>query len=153
MTADDFALRPLLARHPDARRAKAALVPPILLPYLALMFGSGVAAVAAAYNAFMLRRGGLAVRSLLVGVAGWIAFLLIIANASDHVRVMVIVGRIVHFAFGGLLYRMQRAHFTGSEFLHGDALPLVQSYVVAFVVYLVVPAKVMAVLLGVPLGW
>jgi len=45
---------------------------------------------------------------------------------------------------------MERAHFTGSQFLRGDALPLVQSYVVAFVLYLVLPAKVMAILLGVP---
>jgi hypothetical protein len=152
MTADDLTLRPLLARHPDARRAKAALLPPILLPYIALMFGSGIAALAAVYNALMMRRVGLAVRSLLVGAAGWFAFFLIITNADDHIRVLVIVGRVVHFLCGGLLYRMQRAHFAGSQFLHGAALPLVRSYVGAFVVYLFLPAKIVAFLLGVPLG-
>ena len=156
MIADELTLRPLLRRHPDARRAKAPLLHPILLPYLALIFGSGVAAVAAFYNALMLRRGGLAVRSLLVGLAGWLVFLIVVGNAVHfglhNVRIAVILGRIIHFAFGGLLYTMHRPHFTGNQFRGGRALPIVQSYVVAFILYFIAPTNLLLLLLGVPLG-
>jgi hypothetical protein len=154
MTAGELTLRPLLRRYPDARRAKAPLLQPALLPYLALLFGSSVAALVAVYNALMLRRPALALRSLLIGVAGWVSFFLIIAsaNANAHVRVVMILGRALHFAFGGVLYAMHRRHFTGSQFLDGPALPLVKSYVAAVVLYFIFPSAVVALLLGVPPG-
>jgi hypothetical protein len=152
MTAGELTLRPLLRRYPDARRAKAPLLPPALLPYLALLFGSSVAALVAVYNALMLRRPALALRSLLIGVGGWVSFFLIITFANANVRVVMILGRALHFAFGGVLYAMHRRHFTGSQFLDGPALPLVKSYVAAVVIYFILPSAVVALLLGVPPG-
>jgi hypothetical protein len=155
MTAGDLTLRPLLSRHPDARRAKAPLLQPILLPYLALIFGSGVAALAACYNALMMRRGGLAARSLLAGAGGTIAFLVVAGNAihfGAETVVAIILGRVVHFAFGGLLFSMQRPHIRGNEFLGGPMAPLLPSYLAAIAISLLLPSPLTLLLLGVPLA-
>lgn len=156
MTAGDVTLSPLLGRYPDARRAKAPILSPILFPYLALIFGSGVASLAACWNAVMLRRGGLAIRSLLVAIGGWLAFLVVVigvvSSGLAQVSIALILGRVVHFAFGGLLYAMHRRHETGNEFLGGPAVPLVASYLTAFAIQLVLPSRVLLFLLGVPRG-
>lgn len=156
MTAAGHTLSPMLRRHPDARKAKAPILPPILFPYLAVIFGSGIASLAACWNAAMLRRGGLAVRSILVGIGAWIAFvtvvLAIVVSGLAKVSIAIIIGRIVHFAFGGLLYAMHRRHATGNDFLGGPALPLVGSYVAAFVIHMMLPSRVLLLLLGVPRG-
>jgi hypothetical protein len=156
MTPGDLTLSPLLGRYPDARRAKAPLISPILFPYLGLIFGSGVASLAACWNAVMLRRGWLAVRSILVGIGGWLAFLFVVFGAVNAglttVSIALILGRIVYFAFGGLLYAMHRRHETGNEFLGGPAVPLVASYVLAFVIHMMLPGRVLLLLLGVPRG-
>jgi hypothetical protein len=153
MTAEEITLRPLLTRHPDARRAKAPLVQPILLPYLALIFGSGVASLVACYNALMMKRGGLAAKSLLAGAGGMLAFLVIVNNAihlGAQPAVALILGRVVHFAFGGVLFSMQRAHVRGNEFLGGPTVPILPSYVAVIVIWLLLPSR-LALLLGVPL--
>jgi len=155
MTAGEITLRPLLSRHPDARRAKAPLVHPILLPYLALIFGSGVASLVACYNAVMMKRGGLAAKSLLAGGGGMIAFLVIVSSTihfGAQPAVALILGRVVHFTAGGLLFSMQRAHIRGNEFLGGPTVPMLPSYVVAIVIWLLLPSRLALLLLGVPLG-
>ncbi|HKR64065.1 MAG TPA: hypothetical protein VJZ00_10060 [Thermoanaerobaculia bacterium] len=152
MSADDFTLAPLLRRYPDARRANAPLLPPVLLPYIALMFGSAAAALIGVYNAIVLRRAGLAVRAVLIGIVGWLAFYAIIANAGTHIQMFAVIGRLVHFLCGGWMYLTQRPHYAGSQFLGGRALPLVQSYVIAFVLYIMTPSKLLLLMLGVPRG-
>lgn len=156
MTAGDVTLSPLLARHPDARRAKAPILPSILFPYLALILGSGVASLAACWNAVMLRRGGLAIRSILVGLAGSLMFFIVVvglvSSGTTRVSIALILGRVIHFAFGGLLYVMHRRHETGNEFLGGPELPLVASYVTVFVIQMMIPGRVLLLLLGVPGG-
>lgn len=150
---EDLAPRPLLARHPDARRGAVNLIEPALLPYLALMFGSLAAAAVGAYNALALKRPGLALRSLALGATGWVAFLFVVAAVRfygvENVNVGVIVGRVVHFALGGALYAMHRAHFRGHTFLHGNTVPLLQSYLAAILVSMVLSHKVTLFLLGV----
>jgi hypothetical protein len=156
MSADETTLLPLLASHPDARRAKAPILSSILFPYLALILGSGVASLAACWNAVMLRRAGLAIRSILVGAAGSLVFYFVVVGlvSSGLVKVSIalILGRILHFAFGGLLYAMHRRHETGNEFLGGPELPTVTSYVVVFAIHMMLPGRVLIFLLGVPNG-
>jgi hypothetical protein len=154
---DDLAPRPLLSRYPDARRGMGTLIEPALLPYLALMFGSLVAGAVGAYNALMLKRPGLALRSLAVGAAGWIAFLFVLATVRgplgiENVSVGVIIGRIVHFALGGALYVMHRPHFSGHTFKHGTTAPLLGSYLTSILVSMVLPSRVTLFLLGVWIG-
>lgn len=149
---DDLALRPVLTRYPDARRGSLPLLDPVFLPYLGLIFGSLVASLAAVYNAVVLKRAGLAVRSILIGAAGWISFQFVVAlvvKVTGNVSVGVIVGRVVHFALGGALYAMHRAHFSGHEYLHGRAVPLLPTYLVAILISMKMPWKVTARLLGV----
>jgi hypothetical protein len=144
-------LEPLLARYPDARRGAAPLLEPLLLPYLALMFGSLVASLFAVYNALVLKRLGLAARSILVGALGWIVFQFVFAlvfHAAGNASVGVVAGRIVHFALGGVLYAMQRPHFRGHRFLDGGTVPLLASYLVAILVSIKMPWKVTVRLLG-----
>ena len=148
---DELALKPHLERYPDARRGAAPLLDPVLLPYLALMFGSLVAAVGAVYNAVVLKRFGLAVRSILVGTLGWISFQFVVAlvvHLVGNVSVGVIAGRVVHFALGGVLYAMHRPYFRGHEFLSGRTIPLFASYALAILISLKMPWKVAARLLG-----
>jgi len=148
---DDLALAPVLTRYPDARRGAAPLFEPVLLPYLALMFGSLAASLFGVYNAVVLKRFGLALRTLLVGALGWISFQFVFAlvlHASGNASVGVIAGRVVHFALGGLLYAMHRPYFRGHEFLRGRAVPLFASYALAILISMKMPWKVTARLLG-----
>jgi hypothetical protein len=148
---DDLALRPVLTRYPDARRGIAPLLEPVLLPYLALMFGSLFASLVGVYNAVVLKRFGLAVRSILVGALGWISFqfvLVLVVHVTGNASVGVIAGRIVHFALGGLLYAMHRPHFRGNAFLNGRAVPMLPSYLVAILISMKMPWQITARLLG-----
>lgn len=147
----DVALRPVLARYPDARAGKLPLLEPILLPYLGLMFGSFVASVAGAYNALVLRRVGLAIRSLLIGALGWIAFLFVVAfvaKASSNGGVGLIAGRLLHFAIGGALYTLQRPHVRGHTFLGGRTAPMLACYLASIVLAMILPWSVVRFLLG-----
>lgn len=146
--------KPLLRRHPDARKGRAPLLHPILLPYLALMFGSAVAGLAGTFNALMLRRTSLALKSLAIGAAGWLSFMLVVALVRkagvENVAVAVVIGRVMHFALGGALYFVHRPHFRGHEFLNGKTAPLLGSYLVAILASMYMPAKLTLLLLGVP---
>ncbi len=144
--------RPLLRRHPDARLAAAPLLDPSLLPYLGLMFGSPVAAAVSMYNALAIRRVGLAIRSFLIGVAGWIGFLLVIvaANRFGAASIAFILGRMFYFAVGGALFFIHRPHHRGHEFLGGRSVPILASYLVAIAISIWLPRDIALILLGVP---
>jgi hypothetical protein len=146
------ATRPLLRRHPDARLASVPLLEPSLLPYLGLMFGSPVAAAVSLYNALAIRRVGLAVRSLLLGIAGWIGFLLVlvIANRFGADNIAFILGRMFYFAIGGALFFIHRPHHRGHEFLGGRSVPILASYLAAIAISILLPGRVALLLLGVP---
>lgn len=149
----EIVLRPLLSRHPDARRGAWPLLDPFLLPYLAIMFGSIVAALAGTYNALVLRRGWLAVRSLAAGAAGWIGFFGAVTALRmagvENGSLLLIGGRIVHFAVGGVLTFLHQPHFRGHAFLRGRAADVIRSYAVAMLVYFVTPGPVVLLLQGV----
>lgn len=146
------ATRPLLRRHPDARLASVPLLDPSLLPYLGLMFGSPVAAAVSLYNALAIRRVGLAVRSLLLGIAGWIGFLLVlvIANRFGADSIAFILGRMFYFAIGGALFFIHRPHHRGHEFLGGRSVPILASYLAAIAISIWLPGRIALMLLGVP---
>lgn len=156
MSAFAGPLRPLLRRYPDARRASVPLIEPLLLPYVALLFGSSAAAALAAYNSFAIRRRALAALCLAIGIAGWLAFAFIVIVAEAHpqwnLRIAVLFGRAIHFALGGLLYFVQRRTTNGHEFLHGSMVPMRASYLIAFGLAFVIPWRILAVMLGVPPG-
>lgn len=144
-------LRPLLRRVPDARRSSAYLVDPILFPYLALLFGLPVVVLLACFNAGALRRWGLLLGSLGLGLIGWIAFLqtvyLLRATAFAF-----IAGRAVNFVIGCVFYFLQRHHIRGHAFLGGSLVPLRPFYIGAFIVAVFMPPQLARLLLGVPLG-
>lgn len=145
------ALQPLLSRYPDARQGKVRLFDPILFPYVALIFGFG-AALLGVYNAVSLRRTRLALVSLLIGLAGCLLLVVTFVVARrlgvEKPAVALIVGRTVHFALGVLLYFIHRPHFHGHEFQDGETVPVLQSYVVAILLSMIVPWRVTLLLLG-----
>lgn len=151
----DAPLRPLLQRYPNARAASVPLIEPVLLPYVALLFGAAGAGVLAAYNASSMRRWGLVAISLAIGAAGWLAFAAIVIVADDahaNIRVAIFIGRALHFILGGVLYALQRRSVRGHEFLRGRMLPLQPAYLLAFGIALVMPGALLALMLGVPPG-
>jgi hypothetical protein len=155
LSLGDVLQRPLLARYPDGRRSPLPLVEPVLLPYLALLFGSAVAGVVGAYNALAIRRFGLAALSLAAGAVGWFAFALLVVRVDDahgNVELAVIAGRFLHFIIGGLLFLKQRPYARGHAFLQGTMLPVVMTYIAALVITLAMPSKILALLVGVPPG-
>ena len=156
MIGEDVLLRPSLRQYPDARRGPLPLIEPVLLPYLALMFGSGVAGIVAFYNAITIRRVGNAVATLLVGGVGWLTSL-IIAGAANHAGVtnlaLVLLGlRVMHFLIGGAFFFLQRPYVRGHAFLGGRMAPALASYLVAFAITWFLPVWVLLLLLGVPIG-
>jgi hypothetical protein len=149
-------LRPSLRRYPDARRAAAPQIDPLLLPYAALMLGSAVAGVLAFYNAIVIRRFGNALLALLLGAAGWICCVLMVAAANDarveNVGFVLLGVRVVHFVIGGILFFLQRPHVHGNVFLRGDVAPTRASYFAALAIAWFLPIRIVLVLLGVPPG-
>jgi hypothetical protein len=145
------ALHPLLARYPDARRGTGRLFDPILFPYIGLIFGFG-AALLAVYNAWRLRRMRLALLSILIGLAGCFLFVVTFVVARQvgvqNSAVALIIGRAVHFALGSLMFFIHRPHFRGHEFQDGETVPVMQSYLGAVVLSIIVPWRVTVVLLG-----
>lgn len=156
MIAEEELLRPSLRRYPDARRAAAPQLDPVLLPYVALMFGSAVAGVLAFYNAVVVRRFGNAFLSLLFGAFGWIACVRIVVAANraqvENVVLILLAVRVLHFVIGGVLFLVQRPYVHGSVFLHGSVAPVHISYIAAFAAALLLPTRVLLFLLGVPPG-
>lgn len=154
--AFDGPLRPLLARYPDARRANVPLFEPVLLPFVALMFGAPAAGALAAYNAIALRRWARAAAAIAIGIAGWLAFVFIIVVSDSlithNARLVILIGRAMHFLLGAVLYLQQRRIVTGHEFLAGRMVPMRASYLLAFALQFVIPGALLALMLGVPPG-
>jgi len=138
-------LRPSLRRYPDARKAPFPLIDPLVFPYLGLLFGVPVVAVIACLNALAVRRVALFFVCLLLGGAGWAGFLV----AASFKFIM---ARAVGFAIGILFYYVHRPYERGHAFLRGTVLPLLATYVVAFVAYFFMPENVLLLLMGVPRG-
>ncbi len=152
--SDISLLEPRLGRFPDARRATLRLLEPSLLPYVALMFGSALAALLACFNALALRRFGSAAASLAVGLIGWASFGVVVTAGArmhiGHIALALLVGRAVHFLLGSVLYFMQRPHLLGHAFLGGRMVPLRVSYLTAFLLAIYLPGSIMLALLGAP---
>lgn len=143
--------RPQLRRFPDARRAAVPLFDPILLSYLGLAFGAGVAGLIGCFNAVAIRRFGLAALSLLTGAAAWLSYAVVIQavdRATHNVPLAVFAGRAMHFAVGSGLYFAQRAYVRGHTFLGGTKLPVMQTYAAAVLLVILLPNAVLWFLLG-----
>jgi hypothetical protein len=142
----------LLRRVPDARRAPWPLLPPVFLPYLALMLGAGVAALAALYNAIALRRTKPALAALVIGGLGWagfgILFALTVEGGVKNPALALLPARLVNVLLGALLAWSQWAHVRGHEFLDGRTVPLLNAVLVAFLAVLAIPLRPQLVLEG-----
>jgi len=149
-------LRPVLARYPDARRAGSRTFDAIALVYLAFVLGPAIGALAALYNAILLRRLANALVALLLGLAGWGTFVFVALTASDFgihsLPTCLIASRAVHFAIGGLLAWSQIQYLRGHEHLGGAHIPLLPAFLIAFGVSVFAPWRLMLVLWGVPGG-
>lgn len=149
------AYAPVLARHPDARKAALPLFEPLTFGYLALLLGGPVASVCALYNGLLLRRPGLVARAILVGVLSAVAFFLTVAfllgAGAENFRVIRLAGYLVHVLFGALLVTSQWRHFRGHRFLGGSVIPLLWVVIAGIVLQLLLPPKVVFFLLGIPL--
>ena len=148
---DTEALRPLLSRYPDARRGSGPLFDPILFPYVALIFGFG-AALLGVYNAWNLRRMRLALLTILISLLGVLLFVVMLIVRTnigiENAAVAVIIGRAIHFALGGWLYFVHRPHFSGHQFKNGRTVPVLQSYLAAILLSMVMPWRLTLVMLG-----
>lgn len=142
----------LLQRVPDARRAPWPLLPPALLPYVALMLGVAVASLLAAYNALALRRARLALVALAVGIAGWLGFGLLfslaLSGGLQNVLLALLPARLVNVLLGVLLAWTQWGHVRGHAFLDGPTVALVHAVLAAFVAVLILPIRPQLLLEG-----
>lgn len=155
MIAEADLLRPSLQRYPDGRRAFAPQLPALLFPYVAMMFGSAVAGLAAFYNAIVLRRFGLAFLTLFLGFAAWFACVAAVFSAKEAGvgAVPLLIGaRVLHFLVGCAFYFLMRPHLSGSAFLGGRTAPVRASYIVALVIGWYLPLRLLLLLLGAPIG-
>lgn len=143
--------RPLLKRYPDARRSPLLLFDAVLLAYLGLAAGAGVAGLIGCYNAASMRRFGLAIVSLLAGAAGWLSFAFVVMaidRATNNPSLAVFAGRALHFVVGGALYFAQRRAIRGHVFLGGRMLPFLQTYLVSVAAVIFMPSSILWFLLG-----
>lgn len=149
------AYEPVLSRHPDARKARLPLFEPLAFGYLALSLGGPVASLCAIYNGLLLRRPGLVVRAILVGVLSALAFVLTVAlligTGVENYQLVRTVGYLVHVLFGALLVISQWRHFAGHKFLGGSAIPLLWVVIAGILLQLQLPPKIALLLLGLPL--
>ena len=143
---------PQLRRYPDARRSALPLFDAVLLPYLALLFGSAVGGLVACFNAVAVRRFKLAAASLAAGAVGWLLFAPLVGmidRATGNVALAMLAGRAMHFVVGSLLFLVQRPYVRGHAFLGGSVLPVLRVYVVALLITLFLPGSILLLLLGV----
>lgn len=142
----------LLQRVPDARRAPLPLVPPVLLPYVALMLGIAVAGLLALFNSLALRRAKPAVVAVVVGVAGWLGFGLLfavlVAGGLDNIPLALLPVRLLNIGLGAVLAWSQWSHVRGHTFLDGRTVVLLHAVLAAFVLVLVMPVRLRLVLEG-----
>src|SRR5262249_29662090 len=138
--------RPLLKRFPDARRSAVPLFDAVLLSYLGLAVGAGVAGIIGCFNATAMRRYGLALASLLAGAAGWLSYAVVldaVNRATHNVSLAVFAGRAMHLIVGSALYFSQRRVIRGHIFLGGRMLPFLPTYLAAVALVIFMPASVL----------
>jgi hypothetical protein len=127
------------------------LFAPIFFGYSALMLGSGVTAVLAAYNALALRRFGLAFVNLALGLCGllvsMVALFGVLALGVENPHLVVLTGRLVQIGFGALIAWTQWRHVGGHDFLDGKTIPLLGSLLAAFGLVLLLPSDLYILLL------
>jgi hypothetical protein len=142
----------LLQRVPDARRAAWPLLPPVFLPYVALMLGPAVAALAALYNALALRRPRIALIAVALGIVGWVGFgvlfALVVSGGVRSPLLALLPARLLNIGLGVLLAWSQWAHVRGHDFLNGRTVVLLHAVLVAFLAVLVIPTRPQLVLEG-----
>jgi hypothetical protein len=147
-------LRPLLVRYPDASKARVRLLQPVLFPYVALIFGSMIASLLAAYNAIVLRKYLAATGCFAQGLAGWCLAVMILVSAAragvPNLALVLLAVRVFHFLMGAWMFQRQRPRVTGHTFLGGRMVPLLGSYMTAFALGILVPWRVILFLLGLP---
>lgn len=152
MSAAGAAIPLLLRRVPDARRAPWPLLPPVFLPYLALMLGAGPAALAALYNAIGLRRPRLALTALIVGLVGGASFAVMAALAVrggiENPALALLPARLVNVGLGAALAWSQWAHLRGHEFLDGRTVPLLHAVLLTLAAVLLIPSRAQLALEG-----
>jgi chromate transport protein ChrA len=145
----------VLSRHPDARKARLPLFEPLAFGYLALSLGGPVASLCAIYNGLLLRRPGLAIRALVVGLLSAVTFFVTVAfligAGMENYRLVRVVGYLVHVLFGALLVASQWRHFRGHRHLGGKVIPLLGAVVAGILLQLALPPKILLLLLGLPL--
>jgi len=142
----------LLQRVPDGRRASLPLLSPVFFPYAALMLGPAVAGACALYNAVALRRGGLAVVAVVLGLLGWVGFGFVVAAAVagglENGLLALLPARLLNVGFGTLLAWSQWGHVRGHQFLDGKAVPLLHAVLVAFAAIFIIPLRARLLLEG-----
>jgi hypothetical protein len=145
VTAQAYA--PTLARVPDARRAPFPLCDPVLLAYLSLVLGAPLASVAGFVNAAALRRLPLALTALALGTAGWFGFGALANGLYEgglrNVPLVILIARVFHIAVGALLAWTQWAHVRGHRFLDGRTVSTLGGVVLATVLALSLPPRVL----------
>jgi len=108
--------------------------------------------LAGAYNAWMLRRFNLLLRTIVLGMIGCGLFFSSLVLAAtfglQKMALAVIVGRAMHFAIGGLLYFMHRPHAHGHTFQGGATASVLRSYLLAIVLSISIPSAITWYLLG-----
>lgn len=153
-TGDSYA--PALRWFPDGRRASWRLLDPALLFYASVSLGSPAAALAALWNAALLRRWKLAMGTLALGAVGWFGFLAVVrlleAGGVASVGWLLLGGRLWHLVVGWSLYLLHRRHARGSALLGGGELPLLQAMLIALLLGFVLPRSVRLFFMGIPLG-
>lgn len=140
-------------RHvPDGRKARLPLLPPVFFCYSSLVLGSAVAAAGAMWNAALLRRWRLLAGSLVLGLAGFFLFLLVLVSAHTlglrEPAALLLVGRLWHFGVGFVLYRAHRLHALGNDVLGGREVPILPCVLVVFALGMILPFPVRMLLLG-----
>ncbi len=151
MSVEAIFERPLVKRFPDARRAPLPLFDAVLLAYLGLALGAGLAGLVGCFNAAAMRRFGLAALNLLAGAGAWLAYSVIIVavnHATNNVPLAVFAGRAMHLAVGSVLFFVQRPYVRGHVFLGGAKLPVLQTYLASLALIFVLPDSVIWFLLG-----
>lgn len=144
---------PLLTKYPAARCADRALVHGFIFPYLALLAGPLIAGGVAAYNAWALKRYGLAAGCLALAAAGWLLVPLllkvVLAAGVTNPTVVVVCARLFALIPGVVLMLKLKPHIQGHQFLNGRLVAPDRAILVLFVVTLFLPGKILLFLLGI----
>ena len=148
-----MAYSPVLSTMPDGRLTPWPLLPAFVIGYVGLVFGAGVAGLAALYNALLMRRLPLAAIGLVVGVAGWFAFPLFVEwiynlFGPEMVRY---VGLWMHGygAFFGLMLAIYQSHYIRAcTIIDSETAPLLPAVIGVYVASIIIPVELKLMLHG-----